>query len=97
MIRYKGLRLLSSILFTGLFVCVMILSGCSAVPIKTPFPTVPETLLQPPLELTPAADSARLSDFLLTVTDNYSSCDSNANRLQAWIDWYLEQKRIFEE
>lgn len=97
MIRYKGLRLLSSILFTAIFACVMILSGCSAVPIKQSFPTAPESLLQPPLEMSPANESTKLSDFLLTVTDNYSICDSNANRLQSWIDWYTEQKRIFEE
>lgn len=96
-IRWMGMGLLGPILFTGLLLSAILSSGCSVVPVKTPFPSVPETLLEAPKELQPAAESGKLSDLLLTVTDNYSVCNANADRLQAWIDWYSEQKRIFGE
>lgn len=96
-IRWIGIGLLGPILFTGLLLSAILSSGCSVVPVKTPFPSVPETLLEAPGELQPAIESSKLSDLLLTVTDNYSVCNANADKLRAWTTWYNEQKRIFGE
>lgn len=37
------------------------------------------------------------SKLLETVTENYGICHENAEKLKAWQQWYLEQKRIHEE
>lgn len=82
----------------GLAIVLTMVVGCSTmVPVKNKFPTVPEVLLQPPVALAEASESEKLSDFLLTVTDNYAIAYSNSNRLLAWQSWYLEQRKVFDE
>jgi hypothetical protein len=75
----------------------LVLFGCSAVPVKTPFPTVPDILMRPPIALIEAKESESLSDFLVTVTDNYAIANSNSNRLIAWQNWYTTQKNIWSK
>lgn len=38
----------------------------------------------------------KASQLLTTVVDNYGACHENAARLEAWQQWYRDQKRIWE-
>ena len=38
----------------------------------------------------------KASQLLDRVVENYGSCHENAAKLEAWQEWYKEQKKIFE-
>ena len=42
------------------------------------------------------ASKVKASELLDTVVQNYGSCHENATKLEAWQEWYREQKKIFE-
>jgi len=43
-----------------------------------------------------AASEVKASQLLDRVVENYGSCHENAAKLEAWQEWYKEQKKIFE-
>lgn len=75
----------------------IILSGCSTiVPVAAKFPEPPgrlSTVACPNLQK--LNDDAKLSDVSKTVTINYSTYYDCAVKLDAWLEWYEIQKRIF--
>lgn len=76
---------------------ILFLSACTqSVPIKNRFPEVPESLLVPPKDLIESKSGGQFTEFLKTVTDNYSTCDDSADRLIAWQTWYREQQKIYK-
>jgi hypothetical protein len=81
-----------------LLVCLL-LAGCSTtVPVKRNFPDVPQVLKTPCPELKEVQEgTVRLSDVLSVVTDNYSQYHECKITVEAWIEWYDQQKKIFEE
>ena len=40
--------------------------------------------------------TVKASELLETVVDNYGACHENAEKLQAWQEWYRTQKQIHE-
>ena len=42
------------------------------------------------------ASKVKASELLDTVVQNYGACHENAAKLEAWQEWYREQKKIFE-
>lgn len=42
------------------------------------------------------ASKVKASELLDTVVQNYGSCHETAAKLEAWQEWYKEQKKIFE-
>ena len=42
------------------------------------------------------ASEVKASQLLDRVVENYGSCHENAAKLEAWQEWYREQKKIFE-
>lgn len=42
------------------------------------------------------ASKVKASELLDTVVQNYGACHENAAKLEAWQEWYKEQKKIFE-
>jgi hypothetical protein len=42
------------------------------------------------------ASEIKASQLLDRVVENYGSCHENAAKLEAWQEWYREQKKIFE-
>ena len=42
------------------------------------------------------ASEIKASQLLDRVVENYGSCHENAAKLEAWQEWYKEQKKIFE-
>ena len=43
-----------------------------------------------------APSEVKASQLLDRVVENYGSCHENAAKLEAWQEWYKEQKKIFE-
>lgn len=79
-------------------ILLTLLSGCSTlVPVKASFPTAPETLMEkcPPLEK--LQQDAKLSDIAKNISENYARYHECAVKSEAWQEWYVNQKKIFDE
>lgn len=80
-----------SILLVSLF-----LVGCQHNPPQYPkWPEQPKIGTCPDLE--DAMPSEKLSELLTTVTKNYGKYHECTARVQAWEQWYKEQRAIYEE
>lgn len=83
-----------------LIVPLVMLTGCLSkqpVPIKQIWPEVPKSLLEacPDLkQLDP--NTKKLSDILDVVADNYSQYYDCKSKIDEWIIWYNENKKIYE-
>ena len=77
---------------------VILLSGCAtkAVPIVVKFPQAQATLLEKCLPLKTLPDESKLSDVAKTITQNYTLYHECVIKYDAWIDWYQQQKEIFD-
>ena len=80
-------------------VLALTLVGCSIVtPVKRNFPDRPAELTKGCPELQEAtADTKELSKLLDTVVVNYSTYYECRVKMEAWDEWYQEQKKIFDE
>lgn len=79
----------------------VLLTGClfkQPVPINQVFPEVPKDLLEacPDLKKVDTA-TTKLSDVLGVVTDNYSTYYDCKAKVDDWVYWYNENKKIFEK
>lgn len=81
-----------------LLICLL-LAGCSTtVPVQRNFPDVPKELKTPCVELKEVKEgTTKLSEVLIVVTENYSQYYECKITVDAWIEWYNQQKKIFEE
>ena len=80
-----------------ILVPALLLTACTAVPVKREFPKVPELLLQPCVQLTEIPpNTKKLSDVLVTVTNNYSLYHECQIKVETWQQWYKTQKEIFD-
>ena len=78
---------------------VLLLAACStAVPLTQSFPDVPVMLMEkcPELKTIPG-EKVTIVEFTKTVSENYTTYYQCAGRTDAWIDWYDQQKKIWEE
>ena len=75
-----------------------IMSGCATkvVPIVVKFPQAPAALLEKCTPLNTLPEGSKLSDVAKTVTHNYTLYHECAIKQDAWIDWYQQQKEIFD-
>ena len=73
------------------------LSACVSVPVERKFPKAPEELMTacPDLQTIPEG-TTQLSVVLESVTTNYGQYQLCQAKTSTWIDWYNEQKKIFE-
>ena len=73
------------------------LSACVSVPVERKFPKAPEELTTPcpDLQLVPVG-TTQLSTVLETITTNYGQYQLCQTKNDTWIEWYNEQKKIFE-
>lgn len=79
-------------------ILALALSGCSTVvPVTQKWPPAPGLQsTQPCAELQRLDPKAQLSDVARVVTDNYLQYHVCAVKLEAWQEWYQQQKIIFE-
>ena len=75
---------------------LVLVTGCSSVPVAPKFPEVPERILQKCPQLEKLGNEPKLSDISKTVTINYTTYYDCAVRNDAWNEWYQIQKHIFE-
>lgn len=88
---------LPTVLFFGLLLLLLTLTGCSTtVPVTAKFPEVPARILAKCPQLEKINDDAKLSDVAKTVTINYSTYYECAVKHDAFVEWYQVQKTIFE-
>lgn len=79
---------------------LMMLVGCdeTAVPVKVPFPNVPEEMLKACPDLAKVnPETTKLSDVIGVVTDNYATYYECKNQIDDWIEWYKTQKGIYSK
>ena len=76
-----------------------LITACStAVPLTQNFPDAPDMLMEKCPELkTIAGERVTIIEFTRTVSENYTTYYQCAGRTDAWIDWYRQQKKIWEE
>ena len=76
---------------------VLALAGCNNVPVSRHFPEVPADLLVacPDLKLVNTG-TTKLSEVVGVVADNYSEYQECRLKVDAWIDWYTTQQKIFD-
>lgn len=79
-----------------LFVIAM-LAGCSTTtPVVRNFPNVPHAMMEACPKLEALQDSVKLSDVAKTISSNYAAYYECNVKNDAWIEWYQQQKRIFD-
>ena len=76
-----------------------LITACStAVPLTQSFPEAPAMLKEKCPELkTILGEKVTIIEFTKTVSENYTTYYQCAGRTDAWIDWYNQQKKIWEE
>ena len=79
-----------------IIVAVLLITGCSSVPVTVKFPDVPKDMLEtcPDLKLVP--ETTKLSEVLPVIVDNYGQYYTCKDTVDNWIEWYKSQKKIFD-
>ena len=78
-------------------VVALSLSACVSVPVERKFPKAPDELMVSCLDLqTIPAGTTQLSVVVEAVTTNYGQYQLCQSKNDTWINWYNEQKKIFE-
>ena len=84
---------------TALLGLACFLTACStAVPLTQNFPDAPDMLKEKCPELkTIQGEKVSIVDFTRVVSENYTTYYQCAAGKEAWIDWYNQQKKIWDE
>ena len=76
---------------------LLLVSACT-VPVKIQFPDAPDKVNTQCSNLKEVPiNTAKLSDVISTVTDNYNQYHECRAKVDAWIEWYATQRQIFEK
>ena len=79
------------------FLFVMLISSCAITPNIPNFPDAPKELITQCPELILVADGeTRLSETLKVVVENYGLYHECQLKNDLWIQWYDNQKKIYE-
>jgi hypothetical protein len=79
-----------------IIVLTLLLSACTAVPVDRKFPSIPTELTQACPDLKLINPTTKLSDVVDIVVTNYGQYKECQVKVDSWIDWYNNQKQIFE-
>ena len=82
-----------------LLIPALLLTGClESVPVKRGFPDIPPELVKACPELQEATkDTKEFSKLLDVVVVNYTTYYECRVKIDAWLQWHQEQKKIFDE
>lgn len=77
----------------------LLLSGCLvSVPVKPKFPEPIADLMKSCPELKEVAPgTTKLSETITVITQNYGEYHLCKAKVDSWIEWYNEQKKIYDE
>ena len=80
-------------------ILAFLITACStAVPVTQKFPEAPDMLMEKCPELkTIAGEKISIVDFTKTVSENYTTYYQCAAGKEAWIDWYDQQRKIWDQ
>lgn len=81
------------ILLIGL---TLLLTACVGVPVERKFPQVPTELQQACPDLKQVNPTTKLSEVVDIVVTNYGQYKECQVKVDSWIEWYNNQKVIFE-
>lgn len=74
------------------------LTGCESTSLlKEKWPVAPASLMKKCDDLKLLPEDIKLSDLAKNITNNYALYHQCASKNEAWMEWYKEQKKIFEE
>ena len=74
----------------------LLISACSTVPVERKFPDVPKELIQACPDLKQVNPTTKISEVVDIVVSNYGQYKECQVKVDSWIDWYNNQKQIFE-
>ena len=75
---------------------LVLVTGCSSVPVAPKFPEVPERILKTCPQLEKLSEEPKLSEVAKTITNNYTTYYECAVKHDAFVEWYQIQKKIYE-
>ena len=75
---------------------LVLITGCSSVPVAPKFPEVPERIIKKCPQLEKLSEEPKLSDIAKTVANNYTTYYECVVKHDAFIEWYEVQKKIYE-
>lgn len=82
----------------ALLITVLILAGCTSVPVMPKWPDVPEDLKTACPDLaTVDPQNDKLHVIVETVADNYKTYYDCKAKVDDWITWYKGQKDIYDK
>jgi hypothetical protein len=74
------------------------LTGClKTAPVKMDFPDVPPDLKTACPDLALVKDGAKMSEVIEVVSGNYAQYHECRNKIDTWIEWHKQQKKIYED
>lgn len=80
-----------------LLTSLLLLAGCSTtVPVVQKFPDAPQVMLEKCNKLQMTEEDATLSEIAKKIGINYASYHECSAKNDAWIEWYHNQKNIYE-
>lgn len=79
-----------------MLIALLLVSGCTSVPVVMKFPDVPKDMLEVCPDLKAVPDTKKLSDVLPVVVENYGQYYTCKDNVDSWIEWYKTQKNIFD-
>lgn len=75
----------------------LLLTGCVSVPVTTKWPEVPTELKEACAKLEVIKpDTKKLSVVVGTVVNNYALYHECRIRVEGWVEWYDEQKKVHD-
>ena len=81
----------------ALLLMPLLLAGCLSTPVNRTFPAVPDDLkIACPSLQEVDSDTTKLSTVVTVVVENYGSYQECKIKVDTWIEWYKDQKRIFD-
>jgi len=75
----------------------LLLSACTTVPVGRNFPMIPADLKESCPDLKTISENSKMSDVVDVVVSNYGQYKECQIKVDAWIKWYNEQQKIFNE
>jgi uncharacterized protein YcfL len=83
-----------------ILISALLLSACSTTaPVTVKFPDAPLVLMEkcPPLQTIEKQDGVSIIDITKNVTINYTTYYECGIKVENWIEWYNDQKKIFDK
>jgi hypothetical protein len=79
----------------ALLLGIVMLIGCTTVPVVRKFPDAPKELMKSCPDLKQTQSTSKLSEVLTVVVENYGQYYECKTKADSWTEWYETQRQIF--